>query len=210
MNARAPEKEALTIVGPTGRIEALLEVPGNSLGTTVGVVCHPHPLHQGTMMNKVVHTIARALNDLGMPAVRFNFRGVGASDGKYSDGVGETDDVLAVVGWATETYPAAKLWLAGFSFGALVSYRAALETDTDQLISIAPPVDRFKDLASEQPICPWLIVQGDADDVVSCDEVVAWVNELQPGPELIVFPGAGHFFHGQLIQLRAALVDSLT
>lgn len=210
MNARAPEKEALTIVGPTGRIEALLEVPGNSLGTTVGVVCHPHPLHQGTMMNKVVHTIARALNDLGMPAVRFNFRGVGASDGKYSDGVGETDDVLAVVRWATETYPAAKLWLAGFSFGALVSYRAALETDTDQLISIAPPVDRFKDLASEQPICPWLIVQGDADDVVSCDEVVAWVNELQPGPELIVFPGAGHFFHGQLIQLRAALVDSLT
>ena len=210
MNARAPEKEALTIVGPTGRIEALLEVPGNSPGTTVGVVCHPHPLHQGTMMNKVVHTIARALNDLGMPAVRFNFRGVGASDGKYSDGVGETDDVLAVVRWATETYPAAKLWLAGFSFGALVSYRAALETDTDQLISIAPPVDRFKDLASEQPICPWLIVQGDADDVVSCDEVVAWVNELQPGPELIVFPGAGHFFHGQLIQLRAALVDSLT
>lgn len=161
-------------------------------------------------MNKVVHTIARALNDLGMPAVRFNFRGVGASDGKYSDGIGETDDVLAVVRWATETYPAAKLWLAGFSFGALVSYRAALETDTDQLISIAPPVDRFKDLASEQPICPWLIVQGDADDVVSCDEVVAWVNELQPGPELIVFPGAGHFFHGQLIQLRAALVDSLS
>ena len=210
MNARAPEKEALTIVGPTGRIEALLEVPGNSPGTTVGVVCHPHPLHQGTMMNKVVHTIARALNDLGMPAVRFNFRGVGASDGKYSDGVGETDDVLAVVRWATEAYPAAKLWLAGFSFGALVSYRAALETDTDQLISIAPPVDRFKDLASEQPICPWLIVQGDADDVVSCDEVVAWVNELQPGPELIVFPGAGHFFHGQLIQLRAALVDSLS
>jgi hypothetical protein len=210
MNSRAPEKEALTIVGPTGRIEALLEVPGNSPGTTVGVVCHPHPLHQGTMMNKVVHTIARALNDLGMPAVRFNFRGVGASDGKYSDGIGETDDVLAVVRWATENYPAAKLWLAGFSFGALVSYRAALETDTDQLISIAPPVDRFKDLASEQPICPWLIVQGDADDVVSCDEVVAWVNELQPGPELIVFPGAGHFFHGQLIQLRAALVDSLT
>jgi len=210
MNARAPEKEALTIAGPTGRIEALLEVPGNSLGTTVGVVCHPHPLHQGTMMNKVVHTIARALNDLGMPAVRFNFRGVGASDGKYSDGVGETDDVLAVVRWATETYPAAKLWLAGFSFGALVSYRAALETDTDQLISIAPPVDRFKDLATEQPTCPWLIIQGDADDVVSCDEVVAWVNELPPGPELIVFPGAGHFFHGQLIQLRAALVDSLS
>ncbi len=210
MNARAPEKEALTIAGPTGRIEALLEVPGNSLGTTVGVVCHPHPLHQGTMMNKVVHTIARALNDLGMPAVRFNFRGVGASDGKYSDGTGETDDVLAVVRWATETYPASKLWLAGFSFGAMVSYRAALETDTDQLISIAPAVDRFKDLATEQPTCPWLIIQGDADDVVSCDEVVAWVNELPPGPELIVFPGAGHFFHGQLIQLRAALVDSLS
>jgi alpha/beta superfamily hydrolase len=210
MNARAPEKEVLAIAGPTGRIEALLEAPRNSPGTRVGVVCHPHPLHQGTMMNKVVYTIARALNDLGMPAVRFNFRGVGASDGEYADGIGETDDVLAVVRWATETYPAAKVWLAGFSFGALVSYRAALGTDTDQLISIAPPVDRFKDLASEQPVCPWLIIQGDADDVVSCDEVVAWVNELQPGLELMVFPGAGHFFHGQLIQLRAALVDSLS
>ena len=161
-------------------------------------------------MNKVVHTIARALNDLGMPAIRFNFRGVGASDGKYSDGVGEIDDVLAVVRWATGVYPASKLWLAGFSFGAMISYRAALETDTYQLISIAPPVDRFKALPTKQPICPWLIIQGDADDVVSCDEVVAWVNELKPGPELIVFPGAGHFFHGQLIQLRAALVDSLS
>ncbi len=210
MNARAPVKEELSIGGPAGQIEALLEAPRDSQGASVGVVCHPHPLHQGSMMNKVVHTIARALNDLGMPAVRFNFRGVGASEGKYADGIGETGDLLAVVRWVTETYPTAKLWLAGFSFGALVSYRAALETDTDQLISIAPPVDRLKGLASAQPICPWLIIQGDADDVVSCDEVVAWVNELQPGPELIVFPGAGHFFHGQLIELRAALVDSLS
>ena len=83
------------------------------------------------MINKVVHTIARAMNDLGVPAARFNFRGVGASEGKYADGIGETDDTLAVVRWATERDPAARIWLAGFSFGALVSYRAALETATE-------------------------------------------------------------------------------
>ena len=210
MNTSVPNKEALAIAGPAGRIEALLEASGNSPATRVGVVCHPHPLHQGTMMNKVVHTIVRAMTDLGIPAVRFNFRGVGASDGKNTDGIGETDDALAVVHWATERYPAAKLWLAGFSFGALISYRAVLETATEQLISIALPVDRLKNLGSEQPICPWLIIQGAVDDVVSCDKVMAWVNQLQPGPELIVFPGVGDFFDGQLVQLRETLVDSLS
>ena len=209
MNTSAPGKEALSIAGPAGKIEALLEFYGSSLATRVGVICHPHPLHQGTMMNKVVYTIARAMNELGVPTIRFNFRGVGASDGKYAHGIGETDDTLAVVRWATERYPAAKIWLAGFSFGALVSYRAALETATEQLISIALPVNQLKNLISEQPICQWLIIQGAVDDVVSCDKVVAWVNQLQPGPELMVFPGAGHFFHAQLVQLRETLVDSL-
>ena len=194
MNTSVPTKESLAIAGPAGRIEALLEASGNSPATRVGVVCHPHPLHQGTMINKVVHTIARAMNDLGVPAVRFNFRGVGASEGKYADGIGETDDTLAVVRWATERYPAARIWLAGFSFGALVSYRAALETATEQLISVALPVIQLKNLISEQSICQWLIIQGAVDDVVSCDKVIAWVNQLQPGLELIVFPGASHFF----------------
>ena len=120
------------IAGPAGQIEALLEAPRNSPATRVGVICHPHPLHEGTMMNKVVHTTARALNDLGIPALRFNFRGVGASEGQYADGVGETDDALEVVRWAAGRYPGAKLWLAGFSFGALVSYRVALETERSQ------------------------------------------------------------------------------
>ena len=162
------------------------------------------------MINKIVHTIARAMNDLGVPAVRFNFRGVGASEGKYADGIGETDDTLAVVRWATERYPAARIWLAGFSFGSLVSYWAALETATEQLISITLPVNQLKNLISEQPICQWLIIQRVVDDVVSCDKVIAWVNQLQPGPELIVFPGAGHFFHAQLVQLRETPVDSLS
>lgn len=161
-------------------------------------------------MNKVVYTIARAMNDLGLPTIRFNFRGVGASEGKYADGSGETEDTLAVVRWAMERYPAARIWLAGFSFGALVSYRAALETATEQLISIALPVDQLKNLISEQPICQWLIIQGDVDDVVSCETVISRVNQLKPGPELIVFAGAGHFFHAQLVQLRETLVDSLS
>ena len=92
MNSSAPNKEALSIAGPVGRIEALLEVSGSSSAMRVGVVYHPHSLYQGTMMNKVVHTIARAMNDLGVPAIRFNFRGVGVSEGRYADGIGATDD----------------------------------------------------------------------------------------------------------------------
>ena len=97
MNSRPPEKEALTLKGPAGCIEGLLEVPSESSKACIAVLCHPHPLHEGTMLNKVVHTLARAMNDLGIPALRFNFRGVGSSEGDYADGQGETDDALAVI-----------------------------------------------------------------------------------------------------------------
>ena len=100
MTSGPPPREALTLDGPAGRIEALLDTPAGPLARAVGVVCHPHPQHQGTMLNKVVHTLSRALNDLQVPAVRFNFRGVGASEGAYADGLGETDDALAVAAWA--------------------------------------------------------------------------------------------------------------
>ena len=209
MNSRPPEKEALTLKGPAGRIEGLLEVPSESSKACIAVLCHPHPLHEGTMLNKVVHTLARAMNDLGIPALRFNFRGVGSSEGDYADGQGETDDALAVIDWAMQRYPGARLWLGGFSFGALVSYRAALETEPDQLISIAPAVAGFRGRLTGQPRCRWLIVQGGADEVVSCDEVVAWVNKLTPGPELVILPEVTHFFHGNLVLLRDTLVANL-
>jgi alpha/beta superfamily hydrolase len=207
--AKAPVQESLTIQGPAGRLEALLELPAGADDSRVAILCHPHPQHQGTMLNKVVHTLARAMNDLGVPALRFNFRGVGASEGEYAEGVGEIDDVEAVARYATQRWPAAKLWLAGFSFGAVVSARAAARIAPARLISIAPAVNILGRELRATPTMPWLIVQGDADEVVPADDVISWVETLDPRPDLEVLPDVGHFFHGQLVTLRELLVERL-
>jgi alpha/beta superfamily hydrolase len=124
--ARGPElRDAITIAGPIGQLEALLEEPKEIRRPIVAILCHPHPQFQGTMLNKVVHTLARSMNDLGIPAVRFNFRGVGASEGEYAGGIGETDDTLRVVEWSLNRYSSAAPCLVGFSFGAMVACRAA-------------------------------------------------------------------------------------
>ena len=160
------------------------------------------------MMNKVVHTLARSMNDLGVPAVRFNFRGVGTSEGAYADGIGETADVLAVIEWAQARYDGAELCLLGFSFGAMVACRAALTASPRQLVTVAPAVESLAGLLSgSQPDCPWLIIQGDADGVANCDALLEWVNQLAPGPEVIVMPGVSHFFHGNLTVLRETIVS---
>ena len=161
-------------------------------------------------MNKVVYTLSRAMNELGASALRFNFRGVGASEGYFADGIGETDDALAVIGWAEQHYPGAELCLLGFSFGGMVAARAALLAAPVQLVTVAPAASRMAGLLDgRQPECPWLIVQGETDDVVPCAEVIAWVNGLAPGPELIVVPDTGHFFHGRLTKLREIVVNHL-
>lgn len=207
-------REALTILGPAGRIEALLDLPAGgpagAPGGAVGVVCHPHPQHQGTMLNKVVHTIGRAMNDLGVPVLRFNFRGVGASEGAYADGAGETDDATAVADWARGRFPGAELWLAGFSFGAAVAIRAAAAAAPRRLVSVAPPVARMAALLEDaRPGCPWLVVQGAADDVVHAGDVQAWVHSRVPPPELALLPEVDHFFHGRLTLLRDTLTNWL-
>lgn len=206
MSKATPRREALTLQGPAGRLEALLEEPKAMSGSAVAVCCHPHPQYQGTMLNKVVHTLARAANNLGAPAVRFNFRGVGASDGEYAQGPGEVEDALAAVDWVRRKYPDRELWLGGFSFGGMVAAGAALEADPARLVSVAPPGLRLASLlAGRQPECPWLIVHGDADEVCDCDEVIDYVNSLAPGPELLVLPDVDHYFHGRLTVLREAL-----
>ena len=211
MARTAAVKEALTIPGPAGQIEGLLESPATRERDVVAVLCHPHPQFQGTMLNKVVHTLARAMNDLGIPAVRFNFRGVGASDGEYGDGIGETEDALCVARWALDRFAGSQLYLVGFSFGGMVACCAALSLQPAQLITVAPAVSRLADLlAGQQPACPWLIVQGEADDVVQSSEIVEWVNALAPGPDLILLPEVGHFFHGNLTTLRATVTSYLT
>lgn len=208
--ARRTAEQAVTLEGPAGRLEALLEEPAD-VGTpkAVAVVCHPHPQHQGTMTNKVVHTASRACNLMGLPTLRFNYRGVGASEGGYADGDGETEDVLAAAAWMSERYPDSALWLAGFSFGAWVCIRAASKLQLAQLISIAPPVQRFDVAQLVQPRCPWLIVQGEDDELVDPGAVLDWVNGLEPGPELVMLPGVDHFFHGKLVELRETLVGNL-
>jgi alpha/beta superfamily hydrolase len=203
-------REALTLAGPAGALEALLEGPASATPRAMAVVCHPHPLHGGTMLNKVVHTLARALNELGLPTLRFNYRGVGASEGSYADGVGETDDALAAAAFLTGRYPGVPLWLAGFSFGAVVAWRAAGSLAPRQLISIAPPVERMGELVTGlRPQCPWLVVQGDADEVVPCHEVQGYVARLSPPPDLVVLPGVDHFFHGRLALLKSVLHERL-
>lgn len=206
---RAPSKEFMTIRGPVGSLEALLEVPAGFNGQQVAVLCHPHPQYQGTMLNKVVHTLARAMTDMGIAALRFNFRGTGASEGAYAGGSGEVDDVEAVGACVAKRWPDSDLWLAGFSFGAMVSARAALNLQPKQLISVAPAINLpGRDVAARPPT-PWLIVQGDADELVPVAGVRAWVASLSPSPELVVLSGVDHFFHGELVALRQTLLQRL-
>ena len=207
--AKASDRETLRLHGPAGNLEAVLEIPPQTAVKAVAILCHPHPLHQGTMQNKVVYTLARAMNELGIIALRFNFRGVGGSDGVYADGEGEIEDVEAVADYVRERWPGAELWLAGFSFGAVVSARAAGMLLPTQLISIAPAVNILGRELTSPPAMPWLVVQGEKDDVVPAGEVVDWVNTLNPAPELVLLPEAGHFFHGCLVELRNILVNKL-
>lgn len=158
------------------------------------------------MHNKVAHTLARAFLHLGFDVLRFNFRGTEASDGVYDEGVGELDDALAAIDWMRARQTPGPMWLAGFSFGAAIAVRAAAENEVDGLVSVAPAAYRFASGLTTQPRCPWLIVQGDEDELVAVDETIEWMNSLEPGPELLVLPGAEHFFHGRLVELRDAVM----
>jgi uncharacterized protein len=157
------------------------------------------------MTNKVVTTVARAFARLGADAVRFNFRGVGGSAGTYADGVGERDDALAVVAWCRERWPRRRVYLGGFSFGAAVALGVAARAAPAGLVTVAPPVDRVRaDFVA--PACPWLLIHGEADDVVPSKPVLDWCATLPRPPKIVLLPGVGHFFHGRL----AALTDAVT
>lgn len=196
-----------TLAGPAGAIEALIEAPPATAPRAFGVVCHPHPLFGGTLQNKVVHTLARSFQDLGAPTIRFNFRGVGASSGSYADGIGETEDALAAVAEGRKRWPGATVWLAGFSFGGAVALRAAERAAPQLLVTVAPAVRLIDVSDTKTPDCPWLIVQGDMDELVEPDAVLQWAAQLNPAPTVKVMPGVGHFFHGRLRELAALVLD---
>lgn len=196
--------------GPAGLLECAVDVPESGIvrcGTAI--ICHPHPEHGGTMRNKVVTIAERALRELGLRTVRFNFRGAGESEGSFDDGYGETDDLFAVAEWVRRTRPDDVLWLAGFSFGAYVATRAALNLHIGQLITIAPPVDHYGFAALPRPDCHWLVIQGDEDDVVDADVVQNWAESLKPPPDLEIMEEAGHFFHRRIMDLRGLLKNAV-
>jgi alpha/beta superfamily hydrolase len=200
---------AIEIAGPAGPLEALLEEPESANADAFAIVCHPHPLHQGTMNNKVVHTVVRAVNLIDRPAVRFNFRGVGKSAGRYDNGDGETEDLLAVIDWGMQRWPRAQLWLAGFSFGSHVALRAAQVVEPDRLILVAPPVTRFSVAEPLSPHCPWLVIQGENDELVDFRAVANWTRQLSPQPTLRLVPDTDHFFHGRLRPLKETVMKFL-
>ena len=212
LSPRAAER--VQIAGPAGKIEAVvedLEIGGLRDGapSACGVVCHPHPLFGGTMDNKVVTTLARALQQCEIPTVRFNFRGVGASTGTFDDGHGETLDLEAVADWAKSRWPGRDLVAAGFSFGAYVAMRLSAKRALGRLITVAPPVSRFDFSGFIGPTCPWLVVQGDADELVDPAAVSEWAKTRKPPPHLVMLPGVGHFFHGHLPELRDTVMREI-
>lgn len=202
----APVSERIFIDGPAGRLETIVDESRDGQARGGAVICHPHPQHGGTMHNKVAHTLARSFVRLGFTALRFNFRGTERSEGAYDEGVGELDDALAAVEWLRLHGPGGPLWIAGFSFGAAIAVRAAVATEADGAVAVAPAIYRFARDLDEQPRCPLLVIQGDEDELVDVEETIEWVNSLEPGPELLVMEGAEHFFHGRLVELREAVM----
>ncbi|MGC2047009.1 MAG: alpha/beta hydrolase [Gallionella sp.] len=198
-----PSHRKVSFAGVAGHLEGVLQLPANT-PHAIAVVAHPLPIMGGTMDNKVVSTLARAFVELGYATLRFNFRGVGASDGSYDQGNGETLDAIAAAEFMYEEFPDLPLLLAGFSFGAYVQARAAVELQPQQLVLIAPAVGRFA-----MPDVPHdtLLIHGDMDEVVELHELLIWARP-QHLP-VIVLAGAEHFFHGRLTQLKQVVMRQL-
>ena len=200
------EALSFALAGPAGKLEVATDAADQAEARRgIAVICHPHPLQGGTMHNKVVTMLERSLRESGLDTVRFNFRGVGASEGEFDNGLGEGDDLAAVVAWARRVHPGDALWLAGFSFGSFVSISNAVRLQADALVSIAPPAGRWDFSSLRMPTCPWLIVQGEEDEVVDPQAVYDWIESLDAEPVLVRMPETSHFFHRRLMDLRGAV-----
>jgi alpha/beta superfamily hydrolase len=194
------------LTGPAGQLEVATELPQDAANITF-VMCHPHPLYQGTMDNKVVTMTTAAFKSIGLATVRFNYRGVGKSTGSYGEGIGETEDLFAILDWLKTTRPG-PVWLGGFSFGGYVAYRAAgLRTEIQQLLTIAPGVTRFDMAGLPEPSMPWVVVQGEADEVIPPQAVYDWLEGIKAPYRLYKLPNVGHFFHGELLTLKNLLAE---
>ena len=204
-----PDTRQLIIDGPAGALACAIDEPAAGiLPRGTAVLCHPHPQHGGTMDNKVVITLARAFVQLGYRAVRFNFRGVGGSAGSWDEGLGEVDDALAVIAQQRAAHPALPLALAGFSFGGYVAAQAAdrlaASEPVQRLVLVGPATSRFT--LPVRVAADTVVIHGEADDVVPLSATLDWARpQVLP---VIVLPGVGHFFHGQLTLLKNQVVQA--
>ncbi len=201
------EAKTFLLAGPVGELEVMATWPSVE-PQAVAIICHPHPLKQGTMHNKVVTILAKTFDKLGLATVRFNYRGVGRSEGGYGNMLGEIEDSLAIKEWVSRALPKKSLYLAGFSFGGFIAASVANQCDNVcQLITVAPAVN-YADFNKLSNIsCPWLVIQGDQDDIVPYADVLEF-SRCPPSPlQLITVEKAGHFFHGQLMTLQKIVIQ---
>lgn len=208
------KEQGVLISGPCGQLQAVIH-EGDAEGyfarrDLLAIICHPHPVHGGTMDNKVVTTLMRTYRDLGIHVLRFNFRGVGKSEGSFDNAIGELDDLMAVITWAKQQLPQAPLALAGFSFGSSIAAQISYQVDGLQhLTLVAPPIERYPYDRNGKFPCALAVVQGDQDERVIAEGVYRWVDGLHSPVELLRYPEAGHFFHGYLTQMKSDLTQVL-
>jgi uncharacterized protein len=195
------------IAGPAGLLDVVVNAPATSMAGDprgIALIAHPNPLQGGTLDNKVVQTLAKTFAALGYVSVRFNFRGVGGSEGVFDDGVGETEDALAVLAHTRREFGNGRdglpIVLAGFSFGTFVQTRVAQTVAPERMVLVGPAVKRF---AIHQVPADTIVIHGEEDDVVVLADVLDWARPQQL--PIVVFPGCGHFFHGRLPQLQRVI-----
>ena len=196
-----------------GQLEAILKEPRQGPPRAVALVLHPHPLGGGTMHNKVVFRAAAALNDAGLTTLRINFRGVGQSTGQHDEGRGERDDVRAGLDYLSTHYPDTSITVCGFSFGARVGLEVGIaDPRVRYLIGVGTPLDKYDFEFLQACRKPLLLVHGEHDEFGNVEQLRALVNELESSVpvQLVVIPGAGHFFEGHLDELKRAITDWVT
>ena len=202
--------KALTLKGPAGALEAVLHEREGAEPDLVAMVCHPHPLYGGTLHNKVAHRVASVLHELGATALRFNFRGAGASEGRYDHGVGELEDARAALDWIVARHPRARRWVGGFSFGSWIAARLAAERpDVEQLLLVAPPVRRMSFEVLLTTRVPKLVLQGTHDEICPLADLQEQFPAWAEPKRLVLVPEATHFFDRRLGELGRAIDDAL-
>lgn len=199
----------INIPTPTGHLEGILKPEEDDvIPTWAVIICHPHPLYGGTMHNKVVFKVAQALQALGMPALRFNFRGVGHSTGSYDEGRGEQDDARYALEFLSRRYPGLPVIMAGFSFGSAVALRvAAIDDRVQAMIGLGVPARMLNGYFLEGCHKPKLIIQGTEDELAPYDLAAQWFEQVPAPKVMMAVQGADHFFQGRLEEVQAIITS---